>query len=290
MSRTQVLRNELTKSQIREFGAPLIGRMFKAFSKSINEIWEDYNTIEFYISEIHDRIKDDKIDTPTLEVLVSPYKSRALNKKTTFGILSRIKNTKNGSRAFVDAVGLFEQFIASLATKVYIDYPNKLKSLKNDNSLEDDKRRAKLMSFILESESIDEILSKVVEEKIRGIFYGNPVDLFKKDRAKIGFGDYFETNCADQLEIFAEITARRNVIVHSEGRIDRKYASEVNGGPFELGKKLSVDTEYLKNSIYVFKQLAAAAADQVATNMYGQPLIGKAARVKEAAKRAQMAQ
>jgi len=272
-------RADLSASEILSFGPSLIGISFKHFNSDINEIWEDYCAIDFYLHELHELIKSDGVPTLSLRTLTKPSRLKPQSKRRIYGIFSRIQTKANGQRAFVDAVGKFEDFFARLTYQVYIDNPGKLNSLDADGSSDDPKRRQKVISWILESATINEILQKIIEEKVRGIFYGNPIDLFKKDKAHLGFGKHFENNHQNALELFREITARRNVIVHNQGRIDRKYLLEVPACKLAIDTPLLVDAAYLETSIYTFKELAAASAERVIISSYSQKVHQKKGRL-----------
>lgn len=217
------LYQELTQAEKQRFGAPNVGILFKKFNSDLNEIWEDYISINFYLPKIHDYIKSGAMEPVVIPKLVHNSRLSPSSRNTVYGILRRIGGKTSGVHAFIDAVSLFEHFISNLVFNVYMDFPAKLKGLSKDAGDEIEGRKIKLLNVILESASRDEIILKLVDEKVRSIFYGNPIDLFAKDKANIGFGGYFRENQTLLLDAFQEIAARRNIIMHNEGRVDRKY-------------------------------------------------------------------
>ena len=113
---------------------------------------------------------------------------------------------------------------------------------------------------------------------MRGIFYGNPIDVFLKDRAKLEFGTYFKDSHKSDVEKFKKIVAARNLIAHNNGRIDRKYQREADSSA-TLGRALVINREFLKDSIYILSLLAAESTRLVIENVYeGKPggKLGKA--------------
>jgi hypothetical protein len=136
----------------------------------------------------------------------------------------------------------------------------------------------KLVRLVLDSKDREEVIDRLVEEKVRGIFYGNPVDVFLKDKAKMEFGTYFKDSHKLQVDEFKKIVAARNLIAHNNGRIDRKYQREADPTA-TLGRILVIDRQFLKDSIYVLSLLAAQATRLVIENVYkGKPAgnLGKA--------------
>ena len=97
---------------------------------------------------------------------------------------------------------------------------------------------------------------KLCRGKCQRYVLWNPLDLFERDKARIGFQSFFKHNKKPLLETFQEITARRNVIVHNEGRIDRKYVFEVKNTSLSLGQKVGIDEQYLRRSLLVIKDLS----------------------------------
>jgi hypothetical protein len=174
--------------------------------------------------------------------------------------------------------------MSMLVFKVYLDFPGKLRSLRQGETDGAD-RQQKLMEVIFESLDRNEMIHKLIEEKVRNIFYGNPIDLFSKDKALVEFGSFFKNNKATLLGELAEIIARRNVTMHNDGRIDRKYLREVPNSKLNLGQKATIDEKYLGRALLVLKDLAADAAQLVATNIYKEPLFGRAKRIQDAAKK-----
>lgn len=106
------------------------------------------------------------------------------------------------------------------------------------------------------------MISKIAEEKIRGIFYGKPTDFFTKDKARIGIDKNINTYFKSAIEHYQEILARRNAFTHNGGKVDRKYLREVKSSTFKIGDRPRVDKTYLKQSIQVLHGLSSVATKQ----------------------------
>jgi hypothetical protein len=195
--------------------------------------------------------------------------TRTYNKSNTYGAIAHLLSKANPRRTLVDAVSTFENFTGELVGMVYVDYPAKLLGSEQEDK-QSNLQDVKLLRMIIESEDKDELMSRIAEEKIRNIFYGNPLDFYLKDKAKLEFGDYFRVNYKAEIEQLQEILSRRNIIIHNGGRIDRKYLREVRNTEFKLNKMVSITPEYLRESVELLERLAGAAAALVLKNIYKQ--------------------
>ena len=65
---------------------------------------------------------------------------------------------------------------------------------------------------------------------------------------------------------FAECFARRNIIVHNNGRVDKHYRSITNydGDEYEL----TTDSDYVKKSIILFEKFGVMLMNQYASKFY----------------------
>lgn len=248
-----------------EQGISEVVKKFKSFSADIFETYEDFLFQEFYLPEIHKQLKKGTIPILNFESVysgnVSPFK-----KDLVYGIISRQERKIIGRRALISAVASTENFLQDITFRVYRDFESKLE---NTVAIETPEQQTKLMKIIVDSADKSEMVWKIAEEKIRGIFYGNPVDFFEKDKAKIGLNNYFKDNYRLALEEYKEVIARRNIITHNNGCVDRKYLREVKGTTLKLGEKANVSKTYLRNSIFLLHGLSTIALEQVVKNNYG---------------------
>lgn len=244
-----------------------VHRRYKAFQKDQRDVWESFCIVDFYGPRIKEAIKLDTL--PPLDIdRVWNDSSRTLGKVDTYGALSSLICKGNYRRTLLEAVLIFEDYMSDLISGVYVDYPMKLLSeAATEGDLENKSGYQKLVRLILESTDREEMIDRLIEEKVRGIFYGNPVDVFLKDKAKMEFGSYFKDSQKDQVNRFKKIVAARNLIAHNNGRIDRKYQREADPTAV-LGKTLIIDRTFLKDSIYVLSLLAAHATRLVIENVY----------------------
>lgn len=234
------------------------------------DTWEVYNFSNYYLSELHQLIKEDKVPQFKIDYFYNASQHE-YKKKDLFGIIDHSIKLANPKRALIDLVSLTEHYLQEITVLVYKDFPQKLDS--KDNKEEQVDRQQKIITMILESVDKDEIINKIIEEKVRNIFYGNPTDFFTKDKAKIGIGKFFEGNHINSIKKYKEIIARRNIYIHNNGRVDRKYLREVESTSFKLGNKLKIDKEYLRECVIVLRGFACIATKLVLENTYHAPFV-----------------
>lgn len=253
-----------------------IAHRFRSFSCEIKANWETYCVAQFYMPRLHNLIKTDKTEPLVLKSLTSAGEGRKFNKSTTYGTLSRVKNKSVPRQVFIDSIVSFEDYFTDLMYRVYSDYPEKLLS---KDPVETPTKETKLIDIIVKSATKQEMLDAIIEEKTRSIFYGNMVDIFLKDKAKLSFGDFFLNNHADLIDDFRELIGRRNIIIHSQGVVDRKYLRENSKSTLMLGKTAPLEESYIRRSLCILRVLAASAAKLVVENIYREKAKGEIAEI-----------
>ena len=171
-----------------EQGISEVINKYKAYSADIFEIFEDYTFQEFYLPEIHKQLKKNTIPLMDFEAIYSNFKA-PFKKQFIYGVINRQQKKIIGGQALLSAVSATEDFLQKVTFRVYRDFEGKL-----ETSMETPEQQSKLLKIIINSNDKTEIIGRIAEEKIRGIFYGNPIDFFEKDKAKIGLNNYFKDN------------------------------------------------------------------------------------------------
>jgi hypothetical protein len=247
---------------------------FKKYRKDLRDTWESFYLINSYMLPVHDRVKAGKEATLRLKLVFGPD-TKEYSKEDTYGALASLLLKRNPRRTLIDAMSSTENYLSDLAAMVYREYPGRLGGqsvVQTDSPAQFEK----MLSLILSSADKGEMIERLVEERVREIFYGNPADFFLKDKAKLGFGDFFkDAKIKPLLDSFVEATSRRNIVVHNAGRVDRKYMREVKNTQFRLGQAVSIPGDYLRATIANLECLAAAATNLVITQVCQESAKGK---------------
>jgi len=235
--------------------ATVIQNCFVNYRRDLINVWRDFLFTQFLVERYRQEVSKNK-KTMTLEIENHNNNSiKSFKLKDIDGICNRITKSTNARRTLISSVSLTENFLQDLARAVYKTYPEKVNSKDTAEAIG---QQIKLMQVIFDSTDKTEMIDKIIEEKIRGIFYGNPIDFFEKDKAKLGFDNIFKDKYPNALQQYAEIINRRNINIHNDGCVDRKYIRET-GSTFRLGSKPIVDKVYLKPSIMLLLGLSSVS-------------------------------
>lgn len=130
----------------------------------------------------------------------------------------------------------------------------------------------KFADCIQKSATPEEAIQRLVEEKLRGIFYGDPVDVFRVDKLRLDPTLAILANCEGEIASYQELVGRRNVLIHNLGKIDHKYLRENPTTPFALDDRVFVDRAYLKTAFHCMNVLAKAYVNEAAKTTTCTPL------------------
>lgn len=242
-----------------------ISTRFKHYIQEANTVWKTFSVIEFYSHELHNQVKSDKISLPSYQSLThKKTKSVTISKERIYGTFSHIYSLQNPRNSLIAALHAFEVYISDLVTFVYLDFPQKVFGVGGEKN----EIPEKISTIILDSQDKKEIIERIVEEKIRGLFYGNLSDLFLKDRAKLELGNLFKNDNSVLIDRFTEISARRNIYVHNGGKVDRKYIRETKLTNNKIGTIIKINSDYLKDAINIMSQIAKLITCEVLKNIY----------------------
>lgn len=253
---------------------PKLHIRYKRFQKDQRDIWESFCIVEFYFPRIKEAIKNDMFPTLAIDTIWG-NNLRTLNKNNTYGAIASVEQKGIFKSTLLEMVLVFEDYMSDLIQIVYLDIPNKLLSMQDDSNTAG---YQKLLKLMLDSSDREEAIERLVEEKIRSIFYGNPVAVFEKDKAKLEFGTFFKDNYSNELKKFGAIVAARNIVTHNNGKIDRKYQREVDTST-QLGRKIQIDRAFLKDALNILSLLAAQSTRLVVERIYKESpkgVLGKA--------------
>lgn len=229
-----------------------IHTMFHVFRRDMANIWKEY----YYVTHLLQHTTKEEYHSLALH----SNTSKLMNKSYVGGMQSRLLNGSNSRTHFIETICRFEDYINSLASIVFHDYPYKISGSKMDAQ--------KLYDYILQSPDKETIIDHIIEEKIRSIFYGNPVEIFTGDKCKFELGTLFKDKYKDAIPFFAEIIGRRNLIVHNSGRVDKKHLRENSSSTLKGGQKIIVSEDYLRGTIGLLIGISAITTKTVIENIY----------------------
>lgn len=230
---------------------------FRIYRHNMHNIWEEYN----YLRECIKSSKKESYQLKSLHVTSTLTKT----KKDAGGMYNRFLNGENEKIHFIDAISTFEDYISKLSVLVFTSYPQKMQGTNSD----------KVFEVIMKYQTKEEMINYIAVERVRSIFYGDPADIFLKDKCQFGLKDIFSDKYIALIKLYKEVTGRRNIIIHNSGRIDNKYLKENPDSHFILNQKIKISEEYLRGAIALLIGISAITTETVIKEVYNGRVGGK---------------
>jgi hypothetical protein len=158
-------------------------------------------------------------------------------------------------QAIIVVVALAEDYLQTTLRTVLRWFPQKLaQNVAGENMV-----KTVNLDVILEAENKDQLLSRLINKQMQGIFYGAPTRYFEYIEAVLSI------KLPDDLKKqFVEIKATRDVIVHNSGRANETYLSKAAElARAKNNEKLPVNSEYFSSAISRLKKLIVVVYNQV---------------------------
>lgn len=132
-------------------------------------------------------------------------------------------------------VSIYDAFIADIIRSIYKLKPELLNS----------SRRTLELADILKAASIDEIKSQIIEKEAETVLRENHLKQIEWLESKLSLK---LTADKDLINKFIEITERRNLYVHANGKVSAQYLNQCTARDPELkiGDKLACEKEYVE--------------------------------------------
>ena len=158
-------------------------------------------------------------------------------------------------QAIIAAVALTEDYLQTTLKTVLRWFPQKLKqNVAGENVLKNIG-----IDMILEAKSKKQLVSRLINKQMQGIFYGAPTRYFEYIEAVLNIK--LSTDLKNQ---FVEIKATRDVVVHNSGKANETYLEKAGKLARAANReKLPVTAEYFTSAIAGLKKLVVVLYKQV---------------------------
>lgn len=164
------------------------------------------------------------------------------------GLLKEIAERELFENFIVTNVSKFESYLFKTLTEVIYDYPEKLGI--NVNGIKAYKTVP--IDFVMGSQSIEELMTKVIVDRINSISYASPQEYLQ----------FFQevTGCKTQDEEFIdfiEIKATRDLLVHNDKTVNNIYlekAGDKKRG--NINEVIPIDGKYFDFTIATMKRIS----------------------------------
>lgn len=149
---------------------------------------------------------------------------------------------------FIGLFSEYDHFIGELMKVLYSENPNLLKSISREISLTE----------LIEYKDIQEVKNEMLEKEIESLRRESYIAQFEQLEKKFGIDTL---RSFKEWPEFVEISQRRNLFTHNDGRISQQYLNVCNKNKCsliegnEIGKRLEINSEYFHRSIFVLSKI-----------------------------------
>ncbi|GHT95849.1 hypothetical protein AGMMS49545_19500 [Betaproteobacteria bacterium] len=176
-------------------------------------------------------------------------KTTTRRKKHLRPLLSAAVERMQVEYALQSVIGETEAFLAFVLRAVLTKYPTKL--VPGGKKLD--------ISVVLDSASKDEIIDRLVDDKVASTLYGSPAEYLE------ALGQVVSTSIPSSVAgPFAEVKATRDIVIHAKGIANGTYVKKARKyARVEPGVLIPVDHAYLRHATAVARKLVRFIAQAV---------------------------
>lgn len=135
------------------------------------------------------------------------------------------------SMIYVNTIDNFTTYFKDILAEVVLTKPQILKSQESEK-----------IDFILEHESMDDLINAIANKKIEELFYKGIEDIDKFFKSRLGI-DIFKTD--DEREAINFFIKQRNLTVHNRRKISKDFARQFPDLDNKIGQYLNFDFKYV---------------------------------------------
>jgi hypothetical protein len=236
----------MRENKISKYGAIVVYEATKSLHHFNNEV-EQTELLMFFILIADEYISDNKekarlslisiYDDPDNEVskkLVGFFKSEQADKLFDMMFYERHFSQMAYSRSIDNFISYFKDILA----EVVIKKPQILKS-------KDQER----LDFILNHNSMEDLLKSISERKIEELFYKGIIDIEKFFDERLGIRIFKDDETKGTIN---RLIKQRNLIVHNRGQISKEFAADFPEMNYQSGLYLVFEYEQIsKTNLYL---------------------------------------
>jgi len=168
----------------------------------------------------------------------------ARNRTKILSLLEQAINCDLFSQALVPAIAVTEGYLVDMLIMIMKCFPKKLGV--REKKIE--------LSLVLEADTLDEVIEKVISNQIHSAFYASPSNYFEylEEKLSIALPDRYKAE-------YAEVKATRDIYVHNAGIANSIYVQKAGSlARAADGELLPIDEQYFSLSITCMKGVVQA--------------------------------
>jgi hypothetical protein len=148
------------------------------------------------------------------------------------------------SMIYVNSVDNFTTYFKNILSEVVLKKPQVLKSQDSEK-----------LDFILEHESMDDLINAIANKKIEELFYKGIEDIEKFFKNRLGIEIFKTDNGREIINLFVK---QRNLTVHNRRKISKEFAKQFPKLDYKIGEHLNFDFKYVSSlNLHLFNLVAS---------------------------------
>jgi len=240
-------------------------RNYQSFREPRNRALRTLNNTYVLTSFIDKSLRDlqrtlEKSETRTEQEYLVPSSNgekTALSRDSNeiSSVLEKAYTSGIHEQGIIVAVALTEDYLQTILKTILRWFPQKLKqNVTGDNVVKNVN-----LDIILDAKSKEQLLARLINKQMQGIFYGAPHRYFEYIEAVLNIN-----LSAELKKHFVEIKATRDVIVHNNGIANETYLEKTAElARAKNSEKLVVNLDYFSSTISRLKKLIVVVYTQV---------------------------
>jgi hypothetical protein len=182
-------------------------------------------------------------------------KTTTRRKKYLRPLISAAVERTQAEYALQSVIGEVEAFLAFVLRAVLTNYPAKLAA--GEKKLD--------ISVVMDSASREEIIERLIEDKVASTLYGSPAEYLE------ALSQVISTPIPSPVAgLFAEVKATRDIVVHAQGVANGTYVKKAGQyARVEPGVVVPVDHAYLRHATAAARKLVQFVAQAVQDKFAG---------------------
>lgn len=241
-----------------------VNPLYSAYSEAIEAINQEffvtnisYQSLQEFREICKKKDASVKISIP-IPSTKGPTIRQERRKSTIVEMLKKTLRTDLFASSLSTCISAFEAFLQEVLFVVLHNKPEKLLLGKSE-------KPSVPLELLIKANNKDEVLIKVIQDKVISLFYASPKEYFNKLKA------YLEINIDETLFFsFIEMKATRDLIIHNKSRVNQLYVDKCGdyARTTNIKQMIPCNKKYYEICVSVMKRLIKTIYEDTAKKQF----------------------
>lgn len=241
-----------------------VNPLYSAYSEAIEAINQEFFVTNISYQSLQEFRETCKKKDAAVKISISipstkgPTIRQERRKSAIVEMLKKTLRTDLFASSLSTCISSFEAYLQEVLYVVLHNKPEKLLLGKNE-------KPSVPLELLIKANNKDDILVKVIQDKIVSLFYASPKEYFNKLRA------YLEINIDESLFFsFIEMKATRDLIIHNKSRVNQVYVDKCGDYARTTNTKQMIpcNKTYYESCVSVMKRLIKTIYEDTAKKQF----------------------